>query len=420
MITNRWDGVKAARALGAVGIILVGIAGAQGCSSGVSATAVEGARSGSGGHLPPIEVPGGASGTAGTSGGAGSDGAVASADIAGCAPIALPPGVDLDGIWIGPAGEVWVAGAGGIVGRRTPDAAGGVWSWCQPGSSSNLRAIWGAAGNDVWAVGDAATILRWNGATWTTVTSVGSPPVGNLWDVWGEASTVTLPHPVWIVGDAGAVRSFDGFVWHVADAPAQYTLNSVWGSPSGVLRVSGSNPRPPVANVPGQDAVVLRRNADGSWAREAVFSQDHGGALFASIRGDSDTDIWASGVRNPSGAAISYATAAHFDGATWSLQAGQGTAAAPDDIIAGRIFTDIAVSPPDAPSGAWFTDASREGRPAVRFDGTTWRAPDPIASGLQGIDVRGASMWAAGFNGKVVRWTPGGWVISNPELPAGP
>jgi hypothetical protein len=26
-------------------------------------------------------------------------------------------------------------------------------------------------------------------------------------------------------------------------------------------------------------------------------------------------------------------------------------------------------------------------------------------------------MWAAGFNGKVVRWTPAGWVVSNPALP---
>jgi hypothetical protein len=164
--------------------------------------------------------------------------------------------------------------------------------------------------------------------------------------------------------------------------------------------------------------VVLRLNADGSWAREAAFPQDHGAASFGRISGTSDTNIWTGGLRNPSGAAASFATAAHFDGVTWSVRAGQGTAEAPEDIVLGRIFTDVAVGPPDAPSGAWFTDGSREERPAVLFDGTTWTAPDPVASGLLAIDVRGTAMWAAGYNGKVVRWTSSGWVISNPALPA--
>ena len=412
------DGAQVGRVSGAVVAILVGIAGAQGCSSGGGAAEFGGPQGGGAGQLPPTQ-PGPAGGTAGTGAGtSGAGGPAASADIGGCAPIALPAGITLNGIWIGPSGEVWVAGSGGIVGRRMPDAAGGAWAWCQPGSSSTLRSIWGGAADNVWAVGDAATILHWNGGAWTTVTDVGSPAVGNLSDVWGEASTLTLPHPVWIVGAGGAVRSFDGFVWHVADAPAQYSLGGVWGSPSGVLRVAGSGPLPPVAGVRSAEAVVLRLDADGSWAREASFPQDHGAAGFGRISGASDTNIWAGGLRNPSGAAASFALAAHFDGTTWSLQAGLGTPLAPEDIILGRSFPDVAVSPPDAPSSAWFTDGSFEQRPAVRFDGTTWTAPDPVASGLVAIDVRGGAMWAAGFNGKVVRWTPSGWVVSNPALRA--
>jgi hypothetical protein len=265
-------------------------------------------------------------------------------------------------------------------------------------------------------VGDAATILRWSGAAWTMVTDVGSPAVANLHDVWGTAAAPGQRHLVWIVGDAGAVRSFDGAVWHVDDADARYMLRGVWGAPSGVLRVAGTALLPMVAQIPGAEAVVLRRNADGSWAREGVFQELRGISSFERISGASDTNIWAVGVKHPSGAAVGFAFAAHFDGMTWSAQAGvEYPLLAPETVIIRRIFTDVAVSTPDAPAGAWFTDGNRTG--AVRFDGTTWSSPDPVASGLLGIDVRGAAMWAAGFDGKVVRWTPAGWVVSNPAVP---
>jgi hypothetical protein len=343
----------------------------------------------------------------------------ASASIAGCAAEALPAGTSLTGVWIGPAGEVWVAGDDGFVGRRLADGTGaGAWSWCRPGPAVDLHAIWGAAGDDIWAVGDGGTILRWNGATWVKVTDDGSPAPGDLHDVWGEtAGSKYGPESVWVVGDAGVVRRFDGTAWSIADADARYALRGVWGSPSGVLRVVGRAALPIIFIDPGAEAVVLRQSGDleGAWTREAAFQEERGAAGFDRISGASDDDIWACGVKFPSGAAASFAFASHFDGATWSVRAGSGAVnGAPESVLVDRNFTDVGVRPPGAPAGAWFTAGFGT---AVRFDGTAWTSDDPVATGLLAIDVRGSAMWAAGVDGKIVRWNGQAWEISSAASP---
>ena len=314
-----------------------------------------------------------------------------------------------------------MAGDGGFVGRRLADATGpGEWSWCRPGPAVGLDAIWGAAGDDIWAVGDRGTILRWNGSTWITVTEVGSPAPGDLHDVWGEtAGSKYGPESVWVVGDAGVVRRFDGTAWRIADAESRYSLRGVWGSPSGVLRVVGGAALPIIYIDAGAEAVVLRQSGDqdGAWTREAAYPEERGAARFDRISGASDDDVWACGVKYPSGAAASFAFAAHFDGATWSVRAGSGAVnGAPEDVRVDRNFTDVGVRPPDAPAGAWFTAGLGD---AVRFDGTAWTSTfdDPVASGLLAIDVRGSAMWAAGRDGKIVRWNGQAWEISSAASP---
>ncbi|HWJ56258.1 MAG TPA: hypothetical protein VNR90_08555 [Vicinamibacterales bacterium] len=390
-------------ALGAAALISIG------CGDDSS---VKGASTGAGkGGERPVATPSvGGRGGGGVGGGA----SAASAPIPGCVAEALPAGASLRGVWIGPAGEVWVAGNGGFVGRRLAGSAD-AWSFCRPGPTGGLHAIWGAAGDDVWAVGDGATILRWNGSTWATVTGAGAPAPGTLRDVWGDATSV------WVVGDAGVVRRFDGTAWHVADADARYTLSGVWGSPSGVLRVVGGGPLPIVYIDPGAEAVVLRQTGgqDGAWTREAAFGEARGVARFDRISGTSDGNVWACGIKNPSGAAAGFAYAVHFDGATWSVRAASSLVpgGAPEEVLHDREFTDVAVGTPDAPAGAWFAAGFLN---AVRFDGAAWSSDDPVATGLDAIDVRGDAMWAAGGDGKIVRWNGQAWEISRPAVPLPP
>ena len=242
--------------------------------------------------------------------------------IAGCAPITPPTGTVFTGIWIGPAGEVWVAGTQGIVGRRLPDSQGGTWSYCRPGSDLPLRAISGVDSNNVWVVGNVDVLMHWNGSAWAVGPEppFAGPRPPDLNDV--QAVTTGSGFAVWVVGDAGVARMFDGTTWQVADADARYTLTGVWVSPSGVVRASGFAALPILVGIPGQEAVVLRRTVGGAWTREGVVQEERGAGQFLRISGAADDDIWAVGTKYPSGAAAAFAMAAHFDGTTWSVLAG--------------------------------------------------------------------------------------------------
>jgi hypothetical protein len=64
-------------------------------------------------------------------------------------------------------GEVFAVGLAGTILRL--DSQGGV---ALPSPVSGpLRAIWGAAADDLFAAGDNATVLHWDGQTWSRVRS---------------------------------------------------------------------------------------------------------------------------------------------------------------------------------------------------------------------------------------------------------
>jgi hypothetical protein len=365
------------------------------------------ARSGDG---PPSGGNGGASGAAGGSsggeagapvgGGAGSPGPSAACTVPGCGIGGeLPPGVNLGGVWIGPAGEVWSAG-GAYVGRRAPNTA--QWCWCAPGSTSDiLTDVWGAASDDVFAVG-LGGVLHFDGTRWIADQPV---PVG-INGVHGSG-----PDNVWIAGPAGWTARFDGSAWQAAVIDAKYNLNAVWVDPTGVVRVAGTAPLPP--GEPGasatDEAVVLRHPgaATGDWTQEASFPQK-GTASFYAISGRSPNDIWAVGENLPSGAAqgpIGFVT--HFDGTAWSIVAPD-----PTELWQFVNVVDVAVDTPDG-GAVWFLDV-REG---VRFDGTTWTT-NPTLANTGSIDARDGVMYAVGDAGVIVRWTAQtGWIVERPASP---
>src|SRR5262245_54453245 len=66
--------------------------------------------------------------------------------------------------------------------------------WTRQGNRSDapLYAVWGSDANNVWAVGHAGTIVKWNGAVWTPQPS---GTTGGIYDVWGSDA-----NNVWAVG----------------------------------------------------------------------------------------------------------------------------------------------------------------------------------------------------------------------------
>jgi len=185
----------------------------------------------------------------------------------------------------------------------------------------SLRAIWGAAANDVWIVGDRGAVLHWDGATL-------GPPAhgasGDLHAVWGAggnvwaagagvaclagASCVESPEPgllldlhgtsasdVWAVGVD--VRHFDGAAWTRMERPTEGAVRAVYAAaPGDVFAI-------------GDDGAIVRW--DG-----AAWSIVHRSALrLTGIDGSGPNDVWVSAAQPAHG---DEATLLHWDGATWS------------------------------------------------------------------------------------------------------
>lgn len=82
----------------------------------------------------------------------------------------------------------------------------------------DLRAIWAvpddeaaSGGTRAWAVGEAGTILLWNGNGWSTQTSFTDKTLYAVSGVTGS--------DVWAAGEDGAVRHWDGLAWQTVAAP---------------------------------------------------------------------------------------------------------------------------------------------------------------------------------------------------------
>jgi len=82
----------------------------------------------------------------------------------------------------------------------------------------DLRAIWAAPADDAdgggtraWAVGEAGTILLWNGNGWSAQTSFSDKTLTAMSGVSGS--------DVWAAGEDGTVRHWDGLAWRAVDAP---------------------------------------------------------------------------------------------------------------------------------------------------------------------------------------------------------
>lgn len=68
--------------------------------------------------------------------------------------------------------------------------------WQNPLPQGNaLLSIWGTDDNNVWAVGDAGTVLKWDGKAWTAQSLMTN---ASLSAVWG-----TDAKNVWVVGGGG-------------------------------------------------------------------------------------------------------------------------------------------------------------------------------------------------------------------------
>ena len=154
----------------------------------------------------------------------------------------IAPKGTLKGVWSGNGRRYYFTGSGGASYR----SAGGFASFeaLDTRVSDPLRGIWGAANDDVYAVGLDTLILRYSGR-WRRLTDNGADalPSAFLFGVWGtSAADITA------VGWGGtAVRRIDG-EWFEEETGTETDLRGVWVDPQSCI-----------AFAVGASGLVLRR-----------------------------------------------------------------------------------------------------------------------------------------------------------------
>ena len=118
----------------------------------------------------------------------------------------------LDAVWAAGPDDIFAAGSAGLVLRYHNSA----WSQSRAPSGPLVRALWGASGGDVYAVGDngatSATIYHYDGAGW--------PPepyaaVVRLYGTWGAG-----PGDIYACGQSGSIAHRDATAWTAMTTPA--------------------------------------------------------------------------------------------------------------------------------------------------------------------------------------------------------
>ncbi len=198
-------------------------------------------------------------------------------------PVEVPMLHDLWWVHAFESGPVFLGGGGATVLRYENDAFERTPTPVFFGNT--VFGIWGAAPDDVWAVGGFAGrdgfAWRYDGAAWTEVELPADLPrsaAGNipaLFKVWGRG-----PDDVWMVGGLGTVLHFDGTEIRRIDVDTTTQLFTVAGDEQDVVIVGGLS-----------EGLLLRGGVDG-------FSDDTPpqAPLLQAVAIDNDGTTWVAGV----------------------------------------------------------------------------------------------------------------------------
>ncbi|HUB05417.1 MAG TPA: hypothetical protein VMB50_00360 [Myxococcales bacterium] len=321
-----------------------------------------------------------------------------------------PQGHDLVGLWGAAADDVWAVGGDcdGVSAELgwTGDSAtllhwdGKRWAALPTDSSAALCGVWGTAASDVWAVGAQPVALHFDGRLWARV------PLGVdaafLRGIGGRSST-----EVWAVGDAADgsdVLRWDGQRWSPLDAQAGEPLAEVAPLPGGQL----------LATAASSGALFLFGKRGARRADDAAF-----GAASATALGAAD----------PGGDVL--LASSHFVRGTregpWAVQWDADTVENPFVALrafeAGRLRPLAEIEAPEKPAALWRAaddDAwmAGEGGLLLHWDGRALaRTPAPTQQDLLALwGSSPSSAWAAGRGGALLRWNGKAWAAWSQTL----
>ena len=175
------------------------------------------------------------------------------------------------------------------------------WVLVDGGLPGALISIWGSSSTDVFVSGAQATARHFDGTTWTDL----EPPTDkDLWWVFSDGGD-----DVWYVGDAGVVLRYDRTdgSWTELDSPVSEdtTLFGAWGPPGGPVFAVGGN----VASM-DEGGVLLRIEGDTvTEVTDPLFDQVSNMESFFKPWGTSADDLWV---------ITDHGSVFHWDGGSWS------------------------------------------------------------------------------------------------------
>jgi hypothetical protein len=245
----------------------------------------------------------------------------------------LVPPANLSSAWLDPSGEIFAVGS-----NLALRYDGTSWTTLSVlgASEPDLRDVWGAAPDDVYAVGNG--VFRFDGTAWSKVLSEGFTT-----GVWGSDE-----QNVYVVSGLNCFH-FDGFTWtDIPIAGQALLMTDVWGSSADDVFIVGS-----FGNISRFDGT--------SWQPMSSGVQESLGSVW----GSGPTDVWA----------VGESSVVHFDGTGWQV----------DPVASG--FEALGVFG-TGPNDVYLMTPTR----VIRFDGSSWRpveAPGRLIDGAAAVVATG-------------------------------
>jgi hypothetical protein len=247
---------------------------------------------------------------------------------------------DINSVWASSANDVWFTTKGATVVHYN----GASFTETSPAPIANkpgyhLTTIWGSSSSDVWAGGDngsTSILLHYNGSTWTQATE---DPIFASRNFSLTAVYAGSPTLAFAAGNTlDAVEKWDGTNWAVDKTLVGLTqpVRAMWGTgDSKVLAVEPLDPKP---------SNVWTYNG-AAWTVDSRIS-----AVVYALGGSGPGDIWAGSDK----------AVYHFDGTAWTMMA------LPTTPLLGAVQSVSSSGPKDA----WAIDSAGE---AFHYDGMSWK-----------------------------------------------